>query len=291
MVRERADGDRRNRRPSRPVVAIRLPAGFVRARCLRALNSSASPKGCSTAMNGSCWCGRGEPPRLRRPGVWTTSHCSTRRHLSPEDAPAPTATSSSTRRRISRPCSSGWWPGVHRRAPSRCSAISPRRPGPGRTATGTRSGPTCPHLGPTTTTSSPSGTGAWARPGLRLAPAARGGSGCRTHHLHPGGTDRSPGPRGPVRRPARGRPRRGHPSVRRRSAGRARGARRPRGGAQAPVARDHSVGLLERDAMTRPVTIVPAPAAKGLEFDAVVVLEPAAIAGRTGAGRACSTSP
>jgi DNA helicase IV len=30
--------------------------------------------------------------------------------------------------------------------------------------------------------------------------------------------------------------------------------------------------------MTRPVTIVPAPAAKGLEFDAVVVAEPAAIA-------------
>jgi DNA helicase IV len=42
--------------------------------------------------------------------------------------------------------------------------------------------------------------------------------------------------------------------------------------------RDHSVGVLERDAMTRPITIVPAPAAKGLEFDAVVVLEPAAIA-------------
>jgi ATP-dependent exoDNAse (exonuclease V) beta subunit len=39
------------------------------------------------------------------------------------------------------------------------------------------------------------------------------------------------------------------------------------------------VGLLERDAMTRPVTIVPAPAAKGLEFDAVVVVEPAEIAG------------
>ena len=39
-------------------------------------------------------------------------------------------------------------------------------------------------------------------------------------------------------------------------------------------------GLLERDAMSRPVTIVPAPAAKGLEFDAVVVVEPAAIAGR-----------
>jgi DNA helicase IV len=37
--------------------------------------------------------------------------------------------------------------------------------------------------------------------------------------------------------------------------------------------------VLERDAMTRPVTIVPAPAAKGLEFDAVVVVEPAAIAG------------
>jgi DNA helicase IV len=43
--------------------------------------------------------------------------------------------------------------------------------------------------------------------------------------------------------------------------------------------RDPSVGYLERDAMTRPVTIVPAPAAKGLEFDAVVVLEPAAISG------------
>src|ERR1700734_2649294 len=42
--------------------------------------------------------------------------------------------------------------------------------------------------------------------------------------------------------------------------------------------RDTHVGVLERDAMTRPVTIVPAPAAKGLEFDAVVVVEPAAIA-------------
>jgi DNA helicase IV len=43
--------------------------------------------------------------------------------------------------------------------------------------------------------------------------------------------------------------------------------------------RRDEVGLLERDAMTRPVTIVPAPAAKGLEFDAVVVVEPAEIAG------------
>jgi DNA helicase IV len=43
--------------------------------------------------------------------------------------------------------------------------------------------------------------------------------------------------------------------------------------------RDDEVGLLERDAMTRPITIVPAPAAKGLEFDAVVVVEPATIAG------------
>jgi DNA helicase IV len=43
--------------------------------------------------------------------------------------------------------------------------------------------------------------------------------------------------------------------------------------------RRHEVGLLERDAMTRPVTLVPAPDAKGLEFDAVVVVEPAAIAG------------
>ena len=44
--------------------------------------------------------------------------------------------------------------------------------------------------------------------------------------------------------------------------------------------RRDEVGLLERDAMTRPVTIVPAPSAKGLEFDAVVVVEPATIAGQ-----------
>ena len=37
------------------------------------------------------------------------------------------------------------------------------------------------------------------------------------------------------------------------------------------------VGLLEDDGMARPVTIVAAPAAKGLEFDAVVVVEPADI--------------
>jgi DNA helicase IV len=43
--------------------------------------------------------------------------------------------------------------------------------------------------------------------------------------------------------------------------------------------RKTQVGLLERDAMTMPITIVPAPASKGLEFDAVVVVEPAAIAG------------
>jgi DNA helicase IV len=42
---------------------------------------------------------------------------------------------------------------------------------------------------------------------------------------------------------------------------------------------DDNIGILERDAMTRPVTIIPAASAKGLEFDAVVVVEPAAIAG------------
>ncbi len=41
----------------------------------------------------------------------------------------------------------------------------------------------------------------------------------------------------------------------------------------------HDVGLLDRDGITRPVTLVAAPAVKGLEFDAVVVVEPAAIAG------------
>jgi len=43
--------------------------------------------------------------------------------------------------------------------------------------------------------------------------------------------------------------------------------------------RDERVGRLDRDAMTRPVTIVPAPSVKGLEFDAVVVVEPSLIAG------------
>ena len=46
------------------------------------------------------------------------------------------------------------------------------------------------------------------------------------------------------------------------------------------LSRRHAeVGVLDRDGMTRPITIVPAPMAKGLEFDAVVVVEPAAIAG------------
>jgi DNA helicase IV len=47
---------------------------------------------------------------------------------------------------------------------------------------------------------------------------------------------------------------------------------------------DSRIGLLERDAMARPITIVPAPASKGLEFDAVVVVEPAAIARGDGRG-------
>jgi DNA helicase IV len=43
---------------------------------------------------------------------------------------------------------------------------------------------------------------------------------------------------------------------------------------------DHpDIGLLNADGMTRAITIVPAPEAKGLEFDAVVVMEPAAIVG------------
>jgi DNA helicase IV len=45
------------------------------------------------------------------------------------------------------------------------------------------------------------------------------------------------------------------------------------------VGKRSDVGLLERDGMTRRVTVVDAGAVKGLEFDAVVVVEPAAIAG------------
>lgn len=50
------------------------------------------------------------------------------------------------------------------------------------------------------------------------------------------------------------------------------------------VGKRNDVGLLERDGMTRPVTVVDAVAAKGLEFDAVVVVEPAAIAGSDARG-------
>jgi len=50
------------------------------------------------------------------------------------------------------------------------------------------------------------------------------------------------------------------------------------------VGKMSAVGLLERDGMTRPVTVVDAVAVKGLEFDAVVVVEPAAIAGNDARG-------
>lgn len=43
-------------------------------------------------------------------------------------------------------------------------------------------------------------------------------------------------------------------------------------------------GVVEDNGLTRPVTLCPAPAAKGLEFDAVVVVEPSAIAGTTARG-------
>ena len=50
--------------------------------------------------------------------------------------PHATATSSSTRLRTSRRCSSAWWPAGRRRARSPCSATWPRPPGPGPTPTG-----------------------------------------------------------------------------------------------------------------------------------------------------------
>ena len=50
-------------------------------------------------------------------------------------------------------------------------------------------------------------------------------------------------------------------------------------GLTAAAAERSDVGLLDRDGITKPITLVAAPAVKGLEFDAVVVVEPAAIAG------------
>jgi hypothetical protein len=44
------------------------------------------------------------------------------------------------------------------------------------------------------------------------------------------------------------------------------------------------VGTPERDGILKPITLLPALTAKGLEFDAVVVVEPAAIVGGTARG-------
>ena len=113
----------------------------------------------------------------------------------------------------------------------------------------------------------------------RLLPVAAPG---HRAHLHPSGRA-APIPR------CGGCPRAELAAAALEEAGRAGRAPRPGGGRgpRGPRARDDpvrrrrtaDVGVLERDAMARPVTIVPAPAAKGLEFDAVVVVEPAAIAG------------
>src|SRR5439155_25915407 len=44
------------------------------------------------------------------------------------------------------------------------------------------------------------------------------------------------------------------------------------------TARGVEFGMPERDGILKPITVLAAPTAKGLEFDAVVVAEPAAIA-------------
>jgi len=45
-----------------------------------------------------------------------------------------------------------------------------------------------------------------------------------------------------------------------------------------------NIGSLDQDGITKPITLVAASAAKGLEFDAVVVVEPSAIAGSDARG-------
>jgi DNA helicase IV len=52
---------------------------------------------------------------------------------------------------------------------------------------------------------------------------------------------------------------------------------RERDAVRAFVSQGVEVGVPERDGILKPVTVLPAPAAKGLEFDAVVVVEPDAI--------------
>jgi len=54
-------------------------------------------------------------------------------------------------------------------------------------------------------------------------------------------------------------------------------AGREREAVRAFVSHGVEVGVPERDGILKPVTVLPAPAAKGLEFDAVVVVEPDAI--------------
>ena len=52
----------------------------------------------------------------------------------------------------------------------------------------------------------------------------------------------------------------------------------------ASVTGSEDIGSLDRDGITKPITLVAASAVKGLEFDAVVVVEPSAIAGSDARG-------
>ena len=56
------------------------------------------------------------------------------------------------------------------------------------------------------------------------------------------------------------------------------------GAASAFAAQGVEFGTPERDGILKPITLLPALTAKGLEFDAVVVVEPAVIAGGTARG-------
>ena len=107
-----------------------------------------APPGSSTSPPCPSGPGRGgERPggRLLAPGAGRHPHADGGRlHQPGTTSSAPTATSSSTRPRTSRPCSCAWWPAARCRARSPWWATSARPPAPGPPPAGTRSPPICP---------------------------------------------------------------------------------------------------------------------------------------------------
>ena len=218
----------------------------------------------------------GSPTSRGPPPTW---RCSTRPRPRSPARPAPTATSWWTRRRTCPRWRCGRWPG----AAATALDDRARRPGPGdRTG-----GPGV--VGDGHRRARRAADGAAGRPRPRL-PGAGLDHGRGQRAAGRGGARRAPDAVGPDRRAAAGGASRSGDDA----ASAPRWARRGRGpGGRVRVGRPSSSrrGCARRSTPrwpasrpTRRVTVLDPPEAKGLEFDAVVVVEPAAIAGGTSRG-------